>query len=193
MRLANEIRVLLDDVREHGVLSLLDNATQEIQIEVSHAWISCVVRVTHLLCRSKDRTIATRLHELAGHYQTRPQEGWSAPPDWQCWRDEAESTELAASVAAEQPKVEAHAFEALFVDIEETLASDTLLADDDRFQGILVRAMTLLGLHDGDVAGRLPVSRSAVNRWRHGTSIPLPTARKPVYKFLLRRVAVAKG
>lgn len=77
---------------------------------------------------------------------------------------------------------------ALDRDLEATLASQELLEDPTRFQQLLVQAMKLLDLKDEDVAGRLPVSRSAVNRWRHGTSIPLPVARKPVYKLLLRRV-----
>ena len=35
--------------------------------------------------RTKDRDLADILHEAAGRYQTRPQEGWVAPPDWACW------------------------------------------------------------------------------------------------------------
>lgn len=76
-------------------------------------------------------------------------------------------------------------------EIVATLETPELLADAGRFQDLVCRAMGLLGLRDEDVAGRLPVSRSAVNRWRHGESVPLPMARKPVYKMLLRRVQAA--
>jgi DNA-binding transcriptional regulator YiaG len=76
----------------------------------------------------------------------------------------------------------------LITEIEATLGSPQLLADPKRFADLLVRAMDELGLDDGDVAGRLPVSRSVVTRWRHGTSVPLPMARKPVYHLLLRRL-----
>lgn len=78
-------------------------------------------------------------------------------------------------------------------DLMLTLATPDLLADPERFKTLVSSAMKLLDLADEDVAGRLPVSRSAVNHWRHGEAVPLPAMRKPVYKLLLRRVSSARG
>lgn len=76
----------------------------------------------------------------------------------------------------------------LLSEIRETLASQTQLEDRERFCRLLGRSMAVLGLTDSDVADRLPVSRSAVTRWRNGNTAPLPMMRKPVYKFLDRKL-----
>lgn len=38
--------------------------------------------------RNKNEGLAEELHEIAGKYQRRPQEGWSPPSDWECWEAE---------------------------------------------------------------------------------------------------------
>lgn len=73
--------------------------------------------------------------------------------------------------------------------ISATLLSASLLADPVRFYELVSMSMSALDLRDVDMADRLPVSRSTVNRWRHGYSAPLPMARKMIYKVLLRRIA----
>ena len=83
------------------------------------------------------------------------------------------------------------ALETLEREIEAALSSADLLGDRDRFRAVVNRGMSLLNLDDADVADKLPVSRSAVNRWKHGNSVPLPMMRKPVYKFLLRKIKMA--
>lgn len=37
------------------------------------------------LNRTKDNSLARELHELAGEYMTRPQDGWMPPLYWECW------------------------------------------------------------------------------------------------------------
>lgn len=76
-------------------------------------------------------------------------------------------------------------------ELESTLGSRPLLEDRERFVRLVARSMGVLALEDVDVADRLPVSRSAVSRWRRGESAPLPMMRKPVYQFLLRKVRLA--
>jgi hypothetical protein len=42
------------------------------------------------LNRCKDDRLADTIHELARRYQTRPQDGWIAPFDWDCWKQEGD-------------------------------------------------------------------------------------------------------
>ena len=92
------------------------------------------------------------------------------------------------STEQEERHINPQAMSLLYTAITQTLNSATLLEDDRWFQHILGLSMAMLSMDDADVAGRLPVSRSSVARWRHGSSIPLPSARKTVYKMLLRAV-----
>jgi transcriptional regulator with XRE-family HTH domain len=75
-------------------------------------------------------------------------------------------------------------YTALIVALEQAVGT---LEDRELFAVVVRRAMTTLDMTDEDVADKLPVSRSAVNRWRHGAAAPLPMMRKPVYSFFLRR------
>ena len=43
---------------------------------------SLCLRAIKMMCRYKDEGLASRIHELAGRYQKRPQEGWMPPDDW---------------------------------------------------------------------------------------------------------------
>ncbi len=36
----------------------------------------------------KDNQLANKLHEFAGRYQSRPTDGWTPPPEWECWTDQ---------------------------------------------------------------------------------------------------------
>lgn len=65
------------------------------------------------------------------------------------------------------------------------------LEENERFSSLVGRVCLALDLKDEDVADRLPVSRSVVTRWRNGTATPLPMMRKPVYRYLERRVNAA--
>jgi ribosome-binding protein aMBF1 (putative translation factor) len=65
------------------------------------------------------------------------------------------------------------------------------LWDDILFTDVLVGVCMELGLSDADVADKLPVSQSAVRRWRRGQNIPGPEMRKPVYRFLRSRLQQA--
>jgi len=60
------------------------------------------------------------------------------------------------------------------------------LENRELFHELVRESMAVLHLEDGDVADKLPVSRSAVNRWRNGKTAPLPLMRKPVYKLFVR-------
>lgn len=82
---------------------------------------------------------------------------------------------------------------ALDREIESTLTSPEMLEDQDRFRDLVGRSMSALDLDDSDLADKLPVSCSAVSRWRSGSTAPLPSMRKPVYQMLLRRVRQARG
>jgi hypothetical protein len=86
--IADEIRYLIDDVRDRGLAKVVDMSTAEIQTQIGERWIAVVLWLTPKICRHKDRSHARLLHDLAGRYQTRPQEGWSAPDDWDCWKGE---------------------------------------------------------------------------------------------------------
>lgn len=62
------------------------------------------------------------------------------------------------------------------------------LEDRALFTDLVSSSMALLNMDDAAVAGKMPVSRSAVNRWRNGKNVPLPMMRKPVYKFFIRKM-----
>lgn len=81
--------------------------------------------------------------------------------------------------------------EALLVDLYSTLQSSMLLESKAHFHHMIDRAMGCMGLDDAMLADKLPVSRSAVTRWRNGTTAPLPMMRRPVY-LLLRRECQAQ-
>jgi hypothetical protein len=49
--------------------------------------VKCCVKVIRLVCKGKDNTIADMLHEAGGMYQSRPQNGWACPKDWDCWEE----------------------------------------------------------------------------------------------------------
>jgi hypothetical protein len=62
------------------------------------------------------------------------------------------------------------------------------LVDSERFKAVLASAFILLFLDEGDIAHVMGVSRSTVNRWREGHSLPFGSARGPIYDYLLRRI-----
>lgn len=39
-----------------------------------------------VVCRHKDESLATMIHDVAGLYQRLPQDGWMPPPDWDCYQ-----------------------------------------------------------------------------------------------------------
>lgn len=65
------------------------------------------------------------------------------------------------------------------------------LSDDTMFRECVSRTLTALRVDDIDFANDLAVSRSAVNRWKTGRSVPHPAMRKPVYAALKRRAREA--
>ena len=40
------------------------------------------IKTVSLFYRVKDERLSQLIHNFAGEYQRRPQEGWSAPEDW---------------------------------------------------------------------------------------------------------------
>ncbi len=53
----------------------------------SHIVIKVCLKVIAFFYRVKDNQLADKLHDFAGRYQSRPQEGWSPPKEWECWKD----------------------------------------------------------------------------------------------------------
>jgi len=45
------------------------------------------MKVIHYFHGHKHNSLAIMLHDFAGQYQRRPQEGWKAPDDWDCWKE----------------------------------------------------------------------------------------------------------
>jgi hypothetical protein len=64
-----------------------------------------LIREIARLNKHKDESLASKLHELAGKYQRRPQEGWRPPEDWQCWKDAAERSSRALKNSQEDPSM----------------------------------------------------------------------------------------
>ena len=44
-----------------------------------------LLRLILIMNQTKDDSLSNKLHELAGLYQRRPQDGWYPPSDWDCW------------------------------------------------------------------------------------------------------------
>jgi transcriptional regulator with XRE-family HTH domain len=63
------------------------------------------------------------------------------------------------------------------------------LGDDEMFRACVADTLAMLNVEDIDFANELAVSRSTVNRWKHGKAAPHPAMRKPVYAALKRRVS----
>jgi transcriptional regulator with XRE-family HTH domain len=61
------------------------------------------------------------------------------------------------------------------------------LTDDIMFRNCVSETLMVLQVEDIDLANELAVSRSTVNRWKNGASVPHPAMRKPVYAALKRR------
>ena len=60
--------------------------------------------------------------------------------------------------------------------------------DSERFLNVLRMTFEVLRIDEGDLANAVGVSRSAVQRWRSGTSLPFNHARVPIYNAILRRL-----
>lgn len=58
-----------------------------IRQTISRAITRACLNIIAFCNKSKDDTLARMLHEKGGLYQTRPQDGWQAPMDWECWKD----------------------------------------------------------------------------------------------------------
>lgn len=65
------------------------------------------------------------------------------------------------------------------------------LEDDEVFRIVVSETLGALPIEDMSIANELAVSRSTVNRWKNGKSVPHPAMRKPVYAALRRRVYLA--
>ncbi len=56
--------------------------------DVEHLVAETCLLVIRTVCRVKDNSLAEKIHQTVGRYQTRPQEGWEPPETWDCWKDE---------------------------------------------------------------------------------------------------------
>jgi hypothetical protein len=45
------------------------------------------IKIISCFYRIKDNNLSNMLHNFAGLYQRRPQEGWIAAKDWACWKE----------------------------------------------------------------------------------------------------------
>lgn len=54
----------------------------EIKYTIRNTLTKALIWGIEKLNPSKDDRLSSTLHELAGTYQTRPQEGWKPPHDW---------------------------------------------------------------------------------------------------------------
>lgn len=77
------------------------------------------------------------------------------------------------------------------MDIQEVLnriaVAQQHLTDDVMFRECVSDVLMALQVEDIDFASELAVSRSTVNRWKNGRSVPHPAMRRPVYAALRRR------
>lgn len=76
----------------------------------------------------------------------------------------------------------------LLGELDEAHRDQDSLNDRELFFRLVNESMEVLHLEDADVAGKMPVSRSAISRWRRGLNAPLPMARGNVLKFFMKRV-----
>ena len=58
------------------------------------------------------------------------------------------------------------------------------LADDAKFQEVLVKSQTIFELSDRELADILMVSRPTINRWSNGKNLPHRRARKAVFSWI---------
>lgn len=57
-------------------------------------------------------------------------------------------------------------------------------AEEVEFRELLLQSMKSLKLLDKDIALEFDMSRPSVNRWKNGRTVPHPTIRKIVYRYL---------
>lgn len=77
-----------DIITDHVSYSLQN--FRDVRETICNRITNLAIWIIPIMNKTKNNWLANRLHELAGRYQTRPQEGWTAPSDWECWEDQME-------------------------------------------------------------------------------------------------------
>lgn len=71
---------------------------------------------------------------------------------------------------------------------EVVLDAQKYYVDSERFRVVIQTALNVLHIDKGLIAHSMGVSTSTVERWANGNACPYGIMRKPVYRFLLRRI-----
>lgn len=98
------------------------------------------------------------------------------------------SMSCARCIEVYTPGVEQSRQQKVLNELDTALRNQEAIADKELFATLVNESMAALHLDDGDVAGKMPVSRSAVSRWRRGLNAPLPMMRPPIYKFFAKKL-----
>jgi len=74
-------------------------------------------------------------------------------------------------------------------ELQSALDFEFTLDDDEKFRELLHASLDLISLDPGTLACAMGVSLTTVLRWKNGNAIPYPVMRRPVYRFLRRKVS----
>jgi hypothetical protein len=69
-------------IRSYEISYKIYEMQSTLQWKVTNLLVSLITKLNP----HKDDGLATLLHETAGLYQRRPQDGWTCPTDWECWK-----------------------------------------------------------------------------------------------------------
>lgn len=77
----------------------IDNAQYKFRENVYYSYFlpKLFIKIVGTFYRIKDERLSHLIHNFAGEYQRRPQEGWSPPEDWECWIEEEITHKMGSS------------------------------------------------------------------------------------------------
>jgi hypothetical protein len=76
-------QVYFPNLKEWSIKMRFSSHTTENIYKLQRTAVKLCLYTIRKICHSKDNGIANLIHETAALYDTRPQDGWKPPPDWE--------------------------------------------------------------------------------------------------------------